>query len=77
MVEMFYHRLPSQHSLFITLSTESGRSLSLTPRHLVPLMDCEVIDDLLYETDGVEQILRGAVFAEKVRIRLCIYLWRK
>ena len=40
MIEMFYHRVPEQRTQFVSIETESGKKLSITPLHLLPVGEC-------------------------------------
>ncbi|EFO22508.1 hypothetical protein LOAG_05981 [Loa loa] len=73
-VEMFYHREPETRAKFVVLETESGRKLSLTELHLLPLGDCKKMRESMTDTaDIVDQWLRKSKFAHKARIGDCVF----
>lgn len=73
-VEMFYHREPETRAKFVVLETESGRKLSLTELHLLPLGDCKQMRESMIDTaDIVDQWLRKSKFAHKARMGDCVF----
>uniref|UniRef100_A0A0R3RWT1 HintN domain-containing protein n=1 Tax=Elaeophora elaphi TaxID=1147741 RepID=A0A0R3RWT1_9BILA len=73
-VEMFYHREPETRAKFVVLETESGRKLSLTELHLLPLGDCKQMHESMSDTtDIVDQWLRKSKFAHKARMGDCVF----
>uniref|UniRef100_A0A915Q6K1 Hint domain-containing protein n=1 Tax=Setaria digitata TaxID=48799 RepID=A0A915Q6K1_9BILA len=72
-VEMFYHREPETRAKFVVLETESGRKLSLTELHLLPLGDCDEMRQSMNDVDIVDQWLRKSKFAHKARIGDCVF----
>ncbi|VBB32190.1 unnamed protein product, partial [Acanthocheilonema viteae] len=77
-VEMFYHREPETRAKFVVLETESGRKLSLTELHLLPLGDCKQMHESISDTadivdDIVDQWLRKSKFAYKARTGDCVF----
>ncbi|VDM99541.1 unnamed protein product, partial [Onchocerca ochengi] len=72
-VEMFYHREPETRAKFVVLETESGRKLSLTELHLLPLGDCEQMHESTTNADIIDQWLRKSKFAYKARMGDCVF----
>ncbi|VDM10187.1 unnamed protein product [Wuchereria bancrofti] len=73
-VEMFYHREPETPAKFVVLETESGRKLSLTELHLLPLGDCKEMHESMTDTaDIVDQWLRKSKFAHRARMGDCVF----
>lgn len=71
-VEMFYHREPEKRAKFVVLETESGRKLSLTELHLIPLGDCQEMHRSMDGADSVDEWLRRSRFAHKARVGDCV-----
>ncbi|OZC10072.1 intein splicing region [Onchocerca flexuosa] len=72
-VEMFYHREPETRAKFVVLETESGRKLSLTELHLLPLGNCEQMRESNTDADIIDQWLRKSQFAYKARMGDCVF----
>ncbi|CAG9533707.1 unnamed protein product [Cercopithifilaria johnstoni] len=73
-VEMFYHREPETRAKFVVLETESGRKLSVTELHLLPLGDCKQMHESMSDTgDIIDQWLWKSKFAHKARMGDCVF----
>ncbi|KAE9552918.1 hypothetical protein FO519_003860 [Halicephalobus sp. NKZ332] len=71
-VEMFYHREPETVTKFVHLKTESGKTLSLTPLHLLPFDDCEKLSESDFDIDDIEALMRKSKFAHKITSGQCV-----
>ncbi|VDK46498.1 unnamed protein product [Anisakis simplex] len=71
-VEMFYHREPETRAKFVELKTASGRSLTLTELHLLPLGECEQMRSKLLTVGSIDEWLRKSRFAYKARRGDCV-----
>ncbi|CDW52615.1 Hint module family protein [Trichuris trichiura] len=70
MVDTMIHRNPSVETDFIVLTTQSNRSLTLTPEHLIPLMHC---NDKTISLDNLELLAsRWSQFASKATTEHCV-----
>lgn len=71
-VEMFYHREPKTRTNFVVLYTKSGRKLSLTGRHLLPVAECSQVEQYTMNPDGIDVAMRESKYAEKARKGECV-----
>lgn len=69
-IEWFYHRDIDHVIEFVTLKTKSGRTLSLTPNHMIPLVPCVREKLTLKEMDMV--VAAASFFASKARVGHCV-----
>jgi hypothetical protein len=68
-VEFWYHRLPEESADYVTIRTESERTLSLSKAHLIPLYDC---DDQLRHDDIERRAGWEARFAQRATPGQCV-----
>ncbi|VDM39499.1 unnamed protein product [Toxocara canis] len=71
-VEMFYHREPETRAKFVVIETESGRSLSLTELHLIPLGQCKEMRSDIMDMENIDEWMRKSRFAHKARPGDCV-----
>uniref|UniRef100_F1L0N6 Warthog protein 8 n=1 Tax=Ascaris suum TaxID=6253 RepID=F1L0N6_ASCSU len=71
-VEMFYHREPETRAKFVVIETESGRSLSLTELHLLPLGQCDEMQNNIMDIQNVDEWMCKSRFAHKARPGDCV-----
>ncbi|CAJ0589732.1 unnamed protein product [Cylicocyclus nassatus] len=73
-VTLWMHREPDVTTNFVTIMTEYGKMLALTPGHLIFRTECEEFYD-----DSVNELPanREAVYAEQLRVGDCVYLLYK
>lgn len=72
-VEMFYHREPETRAKFVILETRSGRKLTLTELHLLPIGTCEEMRQSVMDMEDVDAWLRKSTFAYKARPGSCVF----
>lgn len=71
-VEMFYHREPKTRTNFVVIFTKSGKKLSLTGRHLLPVAECSEVEKYTMNPDGIDAAMRESKYAEKARKGECV-----
>uniref|UniRef100_A0A914REL8 Hint domain-containing protein n=1 Tax=Parascaris equorum TaxID=6256 RepID=A0A914REL8_PAREQ len=71
-VEMFYHREPETRAKFVVIETESGHSLSLTELHLLPLGQCNEMQNNIMDIQNVDEWMYKSRFAHKARPGDCV-----
>jgi hypothetical protein len=69
-VRWFIHRDHDTETSFVKLDTESGRSLELSPKHLLPLVQC---DDASFARKDYDEVFdESAVFAKRAQSGDCL-----
>ncbi|VDM55189.1 unnamed protein product [Angiostrongylus costaricensis] len=72
-LSLWIHREPNVVTKFVTIMTDYGKMLALTPRHLIFRNKCEYYDDRADELPPNSQ----AVYAEELEVGDCVYLLYK
>jgi hypothetical protein len=72
-ITQFIHKDPSVFTRYTVISTDSGRSLALTPYHLLPHFDCHILErDSISVREYEVLFTQSAKFANKARAGQCV-----
>ncbi|CAJ0570120.1 unnamed protein product, partial [Mesorhabditis spiculigera] len=71
MIEMFYHRDPEKETMFLKIKTRE-RSISVTPKHLIPAGNCGDLNETLTTEGDVQKLLRSSIFARNLKPGMCL-----
>jgi hypothetical protein len=73
-ITQFIHKDPSVFTQYTVISTSSGRSLALTPYHLLPQFDCRLLDGSTSISAREYELLftQSAKFANRARAGQCL-----
>jgi len=72
-ITQFIHKDPSVFTRYTVISTNSGRTLSLTPYHLLPHFDCRLLERTSISVREYEILFtQSAKFANKARPGQCV-----
>lgn len=69
-IEWFYHRNVEQSMEYVDLKTKSGRHLSLTGNHMIPIVPCDTKSISLKDMDDLA--ISSSRFASRAKLGLCL-----
>ncbi|KAL3076577.1 hypothetical protein niasHS_014482 [Heterodera schachtii] len=72
-VELFYHSEPNTRARFLQITTESGKTLSLTALHMLPFGNCSEMRATTLDMEGIERWMQKSRFVYKASVGDCVF----